>query len=131
MCGLITNGSQVWIREDGPSGITLEWRLHPIGGYQRPLGVTTEEVFETIVYALRTDGEPAAPIDELWDGLEAFPCDGDEVEPAPLRAAVIEALGIAPEAFGIVDHDAIGDRWEATLGNGVSVTSLLLEQLAR
>ena len=24
------NGSQVWLREDGPGGITLEWRLHPV-----------------------------------------------------------------------------------------------------
>ena len=36
------NGSQVWLREDGPSGIVLEWRLHPVGGYVRPAGASTE-----------------------------------------------------------------------------------------
>lgn len=123
------NGSQVWIRDDGPGGVALEWRLHPVSSYVRPKGVATEEVFESVVFALRTDAEPPATVEQLWDGLEAFPCDGDEVEPAPLRAAVIDALGIAPDAFGVVDHDAIGDRWEATLGQGVSVLSLLFEQL--
>ena len=26
------NGSQTWLRDDGPGGITLEWRLHPVAG---------------------------------------------------------------------------------------------------
>ena len=30
------NGSQVWLREDGPGGMVLEWRLHPVAGYRRP-----------------------------------------------------------------------------------------------
>ena len=39
------NGSQVWLRDDGPGGITLEWRLHPVAGYVRPKSVGTYEVF--------------------------------------------------------------------------------------
>jgi hypothetical protein len=123
------NGSQVWIRDDGPGGVALEWRLHPVAGYQRPIGVATEEVLETVVYALRVGDEPIVPIQQLGDGLEAFPCDGDDVEPAPLTAAATASLGIAPEAFGVVDHDSVGDRWEATLGHDVSVIDLLLRQL--
>ncbi len=123
------NGAQVWLRDDGPGGIELEWRLHPVPGYRRPDGANTDEVFEHVVYGLRTGEGPDIDPASLWDGLEAFGCDGDDVEPAPLAAAVTASLGIAPEAFGIVDHEAIADRWERTLGRDVSITELLFEQL--
>ena len=32
------NGSQVWLREDGPGQVVFEWRLHPVAGYVRPKG---------------------------------------------------------------------------------------------
>ena len=64
----------------------------------------------------------------LWDGLEAFAAYGDEVEPATLAAAATEALGIPPDATGLVDHDRIGDEWERS-GGRVSIVALLLEQL--
>ena len=35
------NGSQVWLRDDGPGGEALEWRLHPVAGYRRPPGLAT------------------------------------------------------------------------------------------
>ena len=147
------NGSQVWLRDealpDGSQvgGVGIEWRLHPVAGYRRPTGIPTEEVFAATVYGLRADiGEHATnatePADQaapdhpasvdpaaLWAGLEAFPCDGDEVEPAPLAAACRAVLGIAPDAFGIVDHTSVGDQWERTLGREVSVIDLLLRQL--
>jgi hypothetical protein len=123
------NGSQVWLRDDGPAEVGLEWRLHPVSGYRRPKGLETEEVLETVVWALKTGEEPPVPLEQLWDGLEAFACDGDEVEPIPLAAAVTASIGVAPDAFGVVDHQVIGDRWEATLGHGVSVADLLFEQL--
>jgi hypothetical protein len=90
------NGSQVWLRDDGPNGITLEWRLHPVAGYQRPAGVDTYEVFSTVALALANGEPPPAPLDRLWDGLEVFPAHGDETEPTPLRVAAAEALGIEP-----------------------------------
>ena len=123
------NGSQVWLRDDGPGAIGIEWRLHPVAGYVRPAGVTTYDLWESMVWALRTDGEPPAPLERVWDGLEAFACDGDEVEPAPLSAALTDVLGFAPDAFGLVDHTLIGDRWEQTEGK-VSVISELLAQLS-
>jgi hypothetical protein len=122
------NGAQVWIRDDGPGGIALQWRLHPVGGYQRPGGTGTYEVFEATALALATGATPPAPLDRLWDGLEAWPLDGDPVEPQPLAAAATDALGIPPDASGLVDHDGIADRWEATAG-GVSVVEDLLRQL--
>jgi hypothetical protein len=124
------NGSQVWLRDDGPGGTALEWRLHPVAGYVRPPGVDTYELMETVAWALRTGAEPPAPIDQIWGGLEAFVCDGDDVEPAPLAASVTDALGIAPDAFGLTDHEAIGDQVEAT-GWKISVIDALLDQLGR
>lgn len=122
------NGSQVWLRDDGPGGITLEWRLHPVGGYRRPGGIDTYEVFATTALALAQGGEPPAPLDMLWDGLEAFPAHGDDVEPAPLVIACTEALGIEPDAHGLVDHQAVGDAWERSNRN-VSIVHALLDQL--
>jgi hypothetical protein len=122
------NGSQVWLREDGPAGLTIEWRLHPVPGYRRPSGVGTYEVFSRTALALGTGGQPPAPLAELWEGLEAFAAYGEEVEPAPLTAAVTESLGIPPDAAGLVDHDTIGDAWERT-GGKVSIVDALIEQL--
>jgi hypothetical protein len=122
------NGSQVWLRDDGPGGLTIEWRLHPAAGYQRPAGVGTYEVFGSAALALASGAEPPAPLERLWEGLEAFPAYGDEVEPAPLAAAATEAIGIPPDAAGLVDHQAIGDAWERTKG-ATSVIDALLEQL--
>lgn len=118
------NGSQVWLREDGPGGITLEWRLHPVGGYERPPDLTTYEVFETVADRVASGGE----LPELWDGLEAFAAYGDEIEPATLAAAATTALGRPPDAAGLVDHDRIADEWERT-GRRTSIVAALLEQL--
>jgi hypothetical protein len=122
------NGSQVWLRPDGPGGITIEWRLHPVAGYRRPPGVGTDEVFEQVAYALASGDAPVAPLDQLWDGLEAFPAYDDDVEPAPLAAAASDALGLAPDAAGLVDHDRIGDEWERSRG-AISVIEAVLRQL--
>src|SRR3954447_18043113 len=66
------NGSQVWLRDDGPGGATLEWRLHPVPGYQRPPAVGHDEIFTTTALAIAQGAEPPAPPEALWDGLEAF-----------------------------------------------------------
>jgi len=41
---------------------------------------------------------------------------------------VTDVLGLAPDAYGIVDHTPIGDAWELSAGK-VSVIEMLLEQL--
>src|SRR5687768_12400989 len=48
------NGSQTWLRDDGPGGATLEWRLHPTAGYRRPDGLDVYEVFSAVALALGT-----------------------------------------------------------------------------
>ncbi len=123
------NGSQVWLADNGPGSITLEWRLHPVARYRRPPELGVYELFETTAQALATGGTLPAPLDRLWDGLEAFTAYGGEVEPAVLAAACTDALGIPPDAAGLVDHDRIGDEWERTRG-GVSIVDALFAQLA-
>ena len=123
------NGSQVWLRDDGPGGITLEWRLHPVPGYERPPTVTTYDVFSSVALALATGEAPVAPPEALWDGLEAFPAyDDEEAEPATLAAAATEALGLAPDAAGLVDHQRLGDEWERS-GGRISLVGALLDEL--
>jgi hypothetical protein len=122
------NGSQVWLRDDGPRGVTLEWRLHPVAGYRLPPGVDTYSVFSSVALALATGAPPPAPPESLWDGLEAFAAYGDELEPAPLGQAAAESIGITPRVVGLVDHSAVGDAWERSRGR-LSVVALLLEQL--
>lgn len=122
------NGSQVWLRDDGPRGITLEWRLHPVADYRRPQGIGTYEVFSAVALALGTGADPPAELGELWDGLEVFPAYGEEVEPMPLATAAAQSLGLEPDAFGLVDHGPIGDQWERTAGS-VSVIDELMRQL--
>jgi hypothetical protein len=124
------NGSQVWLRDDGPGGITVEWRLHPVAGFHRPDGVGTYDLFGTIALALATGTTSPARLEELWEGLEAFPAYGDEVEPAPLAAAATEALGIRPDANGLADHEPLGDQWERSRGQ-ISIIEALLNQLNR
>ncbi len=122
------NGSQVWLRDDGPGGAGLEWRLHPVTRFVRPSSITAYDLFEVITYAVRLGDEPLVPITSLWDGLEAFPAWDDEVEPRPLAHACSQSLGLEPTAFGLVNHTPIGDQWESTLG-AMSIFDAVLTQL--
>ena len=122
------NGSQTWLLENGPGEIVLEWRLHPVAGYERPAALGTYDVFPTVAARIVAGEDPPVPVASLWDGLEAFAAYDDETEPALLRAAVVAALGVEPDAVGLVDHQAIGDDWERT-GGRVSVIEALLRQL--
>ena len=127
------NGSQVWLRDDGPGGTTLEWRLHPVPGYARPAGYSTYDLFSRVAFTLARGEPPQTPLEALWDGLEAFPAfppasPAEEVEPPALLAAVTESLGRPPDVAGLVDHQAIGDAWEAA-GGRVSIVDALLREL--
>lgn len=122
------NGSQVWLREDGPGDSTLEWRLHPVAGFERPPGVTTHDLFPSVALALATGEQPVTAPESLWDGLEVFAAYGDEAEPATLAAAAAASLGIAPDVSGLADHEAIADAWEAADGR-ISIIHALLDQL--
>jgi hypothetical protein len=135
------NGSQVWLSSDGPGGVMLEWRLHPVSGYRTPKGLSHYDVWETVVGALSgRDLEPAAaaivlghetrPLTALWEGLECYCAYGDDVEPQPLAVAAGAALGIDPDFSGLADHERLGAEFERTLGS-ISLMGLLVEQLRR
>lgn len=122
------NGSQTWFREDGPGDLVVEWRLHPTAGFQRPAGFGIYDLLSSVIAALERGDDPPAAVDELWDGLEAFPAYGESIEPALLVAVVTETLGIAPDAHGLVDHGRIGDEWERSNGR-ISIVDAVLAQL--
>lgn len=130
------NGSQTWFTEAVGTGVMLEWRLHPVARYRQPAGMSHYDLWEAVTDQLAAGAPPGAltlraetrALDGLWDGLECFPARGDDLEPATLAAAATAALGLAPDAAGLVDHDRIGDAWEGSRG-AVSIVGLLLEQL--
>jgi hypothetical protein len=138
------NGSQTWLVGDEPNdtdqtgdtAMILEFRLHPVSGYRPPAGCSHYDLWETVVTQLSQGadaqelrlGNEARALDGLWDGLEAFPAYGDEIEPARLSATASAALALAPDRAGLVDHEAIGDAWERANGK-VSIVGLLIDQL--
>ncbi len=127
------NGSQVWLRDNGPRQMTLEWRLHPVAHYVKPKDIEIFDIFPLMALGLAENGNDAelpAPLSELWDGLEVFPAFDDETEPHQLALTAQEAIGIAPLASGLVDHDHIGETWEKTSG-AISITDELLGQLIK
>jgi hypothetical protein len=121
------NGSQVWLRDDGPDGLTLEWRLHPVASYVKPEGVPTVDVFGRIALSLSEGNDPLAAPVTLWEGLEAFSAYDDEIEAETLRQHVVAALGIEPFAVGRVDHELIGDAWERDEGRRSVVADLRVQ----
>ena len=93
------NGTQTWLTADdgkAASGdVTLEWRLHPVAGFEPVAGISHEDLWDTVAGALADGADPAAlplgdeqrALTSLWDGLECFPAYGDEVEPQVLAGA--------------------------------------------
>jgi hypothetical protein len=123
------NGSQTWLRDDGPAGATLFWRLLPVARFARPKNIDVYELFSTVSLALACGQVPPAPLTELWDGLEVFAADAISVEPAPLADAAARSLGIPPAANGLVDHTPIDDAWYRTRGE-ISIFEALMSQLS-
>ena len=121
------NGSQVWMREDGPSDSVLEYRLHPVAGYERPGNTSTYDVFTTTALSC-SDEHNAVDPSTLWDGLEVFAAYDDELEPVPLVEAATGVIGLAPDAAGLVDHQCIGNDWERS-GGAISIVDALVAQL--
>jgi hypothetical protein len=128
------NGSQTWFTGEDE---ILEWRLHPVASYVAPKDVSHYDLWEKVVDELHAGtaadalsiGGTSRALASLWEGLECFPAYGDDLEPATLSRRATDALGVAPELCGLVDHDSVGDAWEAANGT-VSIVSLLTTQLS-
>ncbi len=119
----------------------LEWRLHPVSKYRTPEGLSHYDVWEAVISAISANpaappefqiplGKESRPLAELWEGLECFCAYGEDVEPNPLAQAAQSALGIEPDYFGLVDHEALGAEFERS-GGAVNLVSLLIGQLRR
>ena len=130
------NGTQTWLTDDGPGGVTLEWRLHPVAAYVPPRSISHYDLWELVVASLIAGDDPCAlplggevrALTSVWEGLECFPAYDEEVEPALLTGAARDTLGTAPDAAGLVDHGRIGGEWERAPGK-VSMVTLLLSEL--
>jgi hypothetical protein len=130
------NGTQTWLTDDGPGAVTLEWRLHPAGGFQPLAGLSHYELWDQVVGQLVAGadaralqlGDEMRSLPSIWGGLECFAAHGDDVEPAPLAAATTQALGRAPDASGLVDHKRLGDEWERHRGR-LSLADAVLAEL--
>lgn len=128
------NGSQTWFSGEEQ---TLEWRLHPVAAFTMPAGLSHYDLWDRVVDELHGGRAPEAlelgtevrALATLWDGLECFPAYGDDLEPATLSARATDLLGVGPDLCGLVDHDTVGDAWEATRGK-VSILRLLSDQLS-
>lgn len=125
------NGTQTWLTDDGPGDATIEWRLHPVGGYRVPAGTSHYDVWDAVVASLPGPvrfPEEERGLDEIWGGLECFAPHERDLEPAPLAHTAAERLGVAPDASGLVDHTQIGDEWERSQGS-VSIVDALFTAL--
>lgn len=123
------NGSQTWLRSDGPGGMPIEWRLHPQAAFARPGTLSSHHLFPAIAHALAAGESPEVTPAEVWTGLEAAPAYGDEVEPEALAECLTAILGRAPDAHGRVDRDALGRAWERS-GGHLDIVARLRELLA-
>lgn len=133
------NGWQVWLEPAADLGIRLEWRLHPPARFRMPRGVNPHDLFEVVligVAGVTDDPAEAFPagreqrrLADVWEMLEVFPADGDDVEPAAVAAAAESALGRAADASGLVDHQRMGEEWKARRGD-YSVAEALFAALA-
>ena len=123
------NGSQVWLRDDGPGGVTLEWRLHPVaalpaaGRHRAPTRCSRPRRWRWPPEARRRHRSRSCGTGSRRSRPTATTSSPGRW-PRPRRAA----LTIEPDAFGLVDHEAIAAEWERTR-RGVSIVADLLRQL--
>lgn len=132
------SGWQVWLADQGPGGVTLEWRLHPPAGFVMPRGVNPHDLFELVLQGVADAtfadteelplGAARLPLGAVWEVLEIYPTFGEDVAPEALSAVVTEVLGRAPDAAGYADHARLGDLYKGRRGD-FSVGEALLSQL--
>ncbi len=130
------NGSQTWLTDDGPGGVGLEWRLHPVAGYRLPRELSHYDLWEQVVGALSA-GDRSRRADARIRA--AHPAVGvgrarvlRRVRRRPragaARAGRDRRARRPPDAVGLVDHDQIGAAWEQARG-ATSIVEMLFAEL--
>jgi hypothetical protein len=122
------NGSQTWLRSDGPDGTPVEWRLHPRADFVRPTDVAADRLFALVATAVVAGQEPPLDPAAVWTGLEAAWAFDEELDADALAAAAAAALGVDADACGAVDRTALGVEWERS-GGRLDVIDHLLAAL--
>ena len=129
------NGSQTWITGDGPGGIDLEWRLHPVAGYRLARELSHYDLWEQVVARVVGGRRPRLVVARLrgtyvalalgWSGV----LRGLRRRPGtrPARIGGGNRVGRAPDAAGLVDHEAIGTAWEHAKGTTSLVEMVFAE----
>jgi hypothetical protein len=132
-------GWQVWLEENGPDGIQLEWRLHPPAGFRMPRGVNPHDLFDVVLQGLADCDDPDSDafaagqeqrtLSGIWEALEVFPAfDVDVPLDGIVEAATMALGGRRPAVAGHIDHGRLGDQWKGAKGN-LSVGAVLLGDL--
>jgi hypothetical protein len=122
------NGSQTWLRSDGPDGTPIEWRLHPRADFVRPTDLAADQLFTLIAGAVVRSEEPRLDPATVWTGLEAAWAFDEALPAEQLAECARAALGVDADACGVVDRDAIGVEWERS-GGRLDVIAHLLAAL--
>ena len=148
------NGTQVWLTPEPSSAppahgdgdgaeATLEWRLHPAGGFRAPAGCSHHDLWDETqsAIAMRVDAHPTGGGDtitigterralaSLWDGLECFP-RGTATRSSPPRSSlgpVRSCRSTRPPPGSSTTHE-YGKTWERS-GGKASIVTMLLEEL--
>lgn len=119
------NGSQTWLRSDGPDGTPIEWRLHPRADFDRPTDLAADQLFTLVAGAVARGEAPRLDPDQVWSGLEAAWAFDEDLPTDALAACTSTALGLEADACGPVDRDAIGVEWERSGGRLDVIAHLL------
>lgn len=122
------NGSQAWLRPDGPRDVLVDWRLHPRADLARPGRLSGYHLFPAVAGALARGEVPDLDPGTVWSGLEAVPAYDDPVTPDALAGRLGAVLGRLPDAWGPLDRDAMARSWEESLGH-LDVVAWALDQL--
>jgi hypothetical protein len=122
------NGSQTWLRSDGPDGTPIEWRLHPRADFVRPTDLAADQLFTLIAGAVVQGAEPRLDPATVWSGLEAAWAFDEELPVDQLAGCTAAALGVDADACGAIDRTALGVEWERS-GGRLDVIGHLLSTL--
>ena len=133
------NGTQTWLTEDGPGGVALEWRLHPVAEYRPPTGLSHYDLWEQVVGAavvrapIRARSRSArasATSGRCGRGSSASPPTATRSSRRRWPPRPPTPLGRRRMRPGSSTTTASVHAWEQAVGK-VSIVAMLFEELRR